>query len=256
MNTIIQRARQWLCAAVAMASGFPAAGVSANDTLKFSFLPQTGVVTLAFADRSGDVVALAGRDDDGVPRVAFLVADDGGHRIIERSLPDDAVAIDAGPAGDGDALFVLCADRVERLLSIDGAFEPLAQVESLYRGRSFAPLTASLNFAEDIDADGDSELLVQGFDQLAVIDGASYDRTRLLDMPSIRRSFERAQNYRPVRSASALLNEIPAIIAVRGITYRNAEGKTDFVQMLFGCIAATFFFLVLFQDVLEVVQFG
>lgn len=227
MHTMIQRARRWLCAAVAIASGFLAVGVSANDTLKFSFLPQTGVVTLAFADRSGDVVAVAGHDDDGMPRLAFLVNDDGGNRIIERSLPKDAVAIDVGPAGDGDALFVLCADRVERLLSIDGAFEPLAQVESLYRGRSFAPLTASLNVAEDIDADGDSELLVQGFDQLAVIDGASYDRTRLLDLPSIRRSFERAQNYRPVRSASALLNDTPAIIAVRGddlLRYRLDPG--------------------------------
>ena len=45
-------------------------------------------------------------------------------------------------------------------------------------------------------------------------------------------------------------------IAWHGIRYRDAEGKTDFVRILFGCIAATFFFLVLFQDVLGVVQFG
>ena len=45
-------------------------------------------------------------------------------------------------------------------------------------------------------------------------------------------------------------------IAVHGIRYRDAEGKTDFVRMLFGCIAATFFFLVLFQDVLGLVRFG
>jgi len=45
-------------------------------------------------------------------------------------------------------------------------------------------------------------------------------------------------------------------IAWHGIRYRDAEGKTDLVRMLFGCIAATFFFLVLFQDVLGVVQFG
>ena len=45
-------------------------------------------------------------------------------------------------------------------------------------------------------------------------------------------------------------------IAWHGIRYRDAEGKTDFVRMLFGCIAATFFFLVLFQDVLGVVKFG
>lgn len=47
-----------------------------------------------------------------------------------------------------------------------------------------------------------------------------------------------------------------AFIAFHGITYRDKEGKTDFVRLLFGCIAATFFFLVLFKDVLGVVEFG
>ena len=68
---------------------------------------------------------------------------------------------------------------------------------------------------------------MQGFDRLAVIDGANFDRTRLLDLPSIRRSFERAQNYRPVRSASALLDETPSVIAVRGddlLRFRLAPG--------------------------------
>ncbi len=45
-------------------------------------------------------------------------------------------------------------------------------------------------------------------------------------------------------------------IAWHGITYRDGEGRTDFVRLLFGCIAALFFFKVLFQDVLGVVSFG
>ncbi len=49
---------------------------------------------------------------------------------------------------------------------------------------------------------------------------------------------------------------VTGFIAWHGIRYRDAEGKTDFVRMLFGCIAATFFFLVLFQDVRGVVRFG
>ncbi len=44
-------------------------------------------------------------------------------------------------------------------------------------------------------------------------------------------------------------------IALHGIRYRDKDGDTDFVRLLFGCIAAVFFFLVLFQDVLEVVRF-
>ncbi len=49
---------------------------------------------------------------------------------------------------------------------------------------------------------------------------------------------------------------VTAFIAWHGITYRDDEGKTDFVRLLFGSIAATFFFLVLFQDVLGLVDFG
>ena len=49
---------------------------------------------------------------------------------------------------------------------------------------------------------------------------------------------------------------VTGFIAWHGIRYRDAEGKSDFVRMLFGCIAATFFFLVLFQDVLGVMRFG
>ncbi len=48
---------------------------------------------------------------------------------------------------------------------------------------------------------------------------------------------------------------VTAVIAVKGITTKNEDGKADFVHLLFGCIAAVFFMLVLFQDVLGVVKF-
>jgi hypothetical protein len=48
---------------------------------------------------------------------------------------------------------------------------------------------------------------------------------------------------------------VTGLIAWHGIRYRDAEGKTDFVRLLFGCIAATFFCLVLFQDVLGIIRF-
>ena len=44
-------------------------------------------------------------------------------------------------------------------------------------------------------------------------------------------------------------------IALHGIRFRDKEGNSDFVRLLFGCIAAVFFFMVLFQDVLGVVHF-
>ncbi len=46
-----------------------------------------------------------------------------------------------------------------------------------------------------------------------------------------------------------------AAIAWNGLRKRNPDGQQDFVHLLFGCIAAVFFFLVLFQDVLGVVTF-
>ena len=48
---------------------------------------------------------------------------------------------------------------------------------------------------------------------------------------------------------------VTGFIAWRGIRYRDEEGETDIVQLVFGCIAAVFFFLVLMQDVLGVVSF-
>ena len=44
-------------------------------------------------------------------------------------------------------------------------------------------------------------------------------------------------------------------IAVHGIQFRDDEGNSDFVHLLFGSIAAVLFFMVLFQDVLEVIHF-
>jgi hypothetical protein len=49
---------------------------------------------------------------------------------------------------------------------------------------------------------------------------------------------------------------VTGFIALHGIRYRDADGNTDFVRMLFGCIAAVFFFMVLVQDVLGLMQFG
>lgn len=44
-------------------------------------------------------------------------------------------------------------------------------------------------------------------------------------------------------------------IAWHGVRFRDKEGNTDTVRLLFACIAGVFFFLVLFQDVLGVAQF-
>ena len=47
---------------------------------------------------------------------------------------------------------------------------------------------------------------------------------------------------------------VTALIAKHGITYRKEDRERDFVRLLFGCIAATYFFLVLFKDILGLVS--
>ena len=48
---------------------------------------------------------------------------------------------------------------------------------------------------------------------------------------------------------------VTALNAHHGITYKKADGEKDFVRLLFGCIAAVYFVLVLFKDVLGIVSF-
>ena len=43
---------------------------------------------------------------------------------------------------------------------------------------------------------------------------------------------------------------ITALIAHHALTYRNVDGKKDFVRLFFGSIAAVYFILVLFKNVL------
>ena len=48
---------------------------------------------------------------------------------------------------------------------------------------------------------------------------------------------------------------VTALIAHHGITYKNEDGEKDFVRLLFGCIAAVYFVLVLFKDVPGLISF-
>jgi hypothetical protein len=65
--------------------------------------------------------------------------------------------------------------------------------------------------------------------------------------------FEFAGELEPVVNWVFLI--VTGFVAWHGIRFRDAEGNTDFVRLLFGSIAAVFFFMVLFQDVLGVVEF-
>lgn len=54
---------------------------------------------------------------------------------------------------------------------------------------------------------------------------------------------------------NAVFLAVTAVIAWKGLRARNPDGSNDYVHLLFGCIAAMFFMLVLLQDVLGVVNF-
>lgn len=46
---------------------------------------------------------------------------------------------------------------------------------------------------------------------------------------------------------------VTGAIAYHGLTYRDADGNSDTVRLLFGCIALLFFFRVLFVDVFKLI---
>ena len=43
---------------------------------------------------------------------------------------------------------------------------------------------------------------------------------------------------------------VTALVAHHALTYRNEDGKKDFVRMFFGSIAAVYFFLFLLKNIL------
>lgn len=45
---------------------------------------------------------------------------------------------------------------------------------------------------------------------------------------------------------------VTAVVAYHGLTWRDEEGNSDFVRLLFGAIALLFFFRVLLVDVFKV----
>ena len=65
--------------------------------------------------------------------------------------------------------------------------------------------------------------------------------------------FEFSGDLEPLINTVFLI--VTALVAWHGISFRDMEGNTDFVRLLFGSIAAVFFFKVLFQDVLGVIAF-
>ncbi len=65
--------------------------------------------------------------------------------------------------------------------------------------------------------------------------------------------FEFAGEAEPV--VNIIFLAVTGYIALHGIRFRDEEGESDFVRLLFGSIAAVFFFMVLFQDVLGIVKF-
>ncbi len=66
--------------------------------------------------------------------------------------------------------------------------------------------------------------------------------------------FEFAGSLEPL--VNIIFLAVTGLIAVHGIRYRDADGNTDVVRLLFGSIAAVFFFMVLIQDVLGLMRFS
>ncbi len=64
--------------------------------------------------------------------------------------------------------------------------------------------------------------------------------------------FEAAGELEPLINLIFLIGT--GAVAWHGVKFRDKNGDAEWVHLLFGCIAAVFFFGVLFQDVLGLVQ--
>ncbi|MBT7943355.1 MAG: hypothetical protein HN719_08370 [Alphaproteobacteria bacterium] len=64
--------------------------------------------------------------------------------------------------------------------------------------------------------------------------------------------FEAAGELEPLINLIFLVGT--GAVAWHGVKFRDEDGNAEWVHLLFGCIAAVFFFGVLFQDVLGVVD--
>ncbi len=64
--------------------------------------------------------------------------------------------------------------------------------------------------------------------------------------------FEFTGNLEPLVNIVFLL--ATGFVAWHGIRFRDEDGKPDTVRLLFACIAAIFFLMVLFRDVLGLVN--
>jgi len=64
--------------------------------------------------------------------------------------------------------------------------------------------------------------------------------------------FEIAGEFEPL--VNLVFLALTGAVAWHGIRFRDENGEAEWVHLLFACIAAVFFFGVLFQDVLGMVQ--
>ena len=64
--------------------------------------------------------------------------------------------------------------------------------------------------------------------------------------------FEIFEDHEPLVNLVFLI--VTGAISLHGIKYRDDDGNAEWVHLLFGCIAAVFFFGILFQDVLGLVK--
>ena len=199
-----------------LAAVFLVPGAVFSQEFSPEFRVQTELLAVSFAGETAATVAFAGRGQDGEPMLGLLGQRDGAIRLRELDLPDGAVAIDIGAASaDAERLFVLGSGAVYSLNGFDAELQKLADVTSVYRGRSYAELSSDLDFARDLDGDGVADLLVPDFDELHVVSG---DDRRSIELPAYRRGYEQTVAYRAPTFAVAPGVDGGTIYSMRGNT--------------------------------------
>lgn len=150
----------------------------------------------------GRSLVAAGMQDDGVARLSvYRLAADGKlsskpARVI--TLPGDVLALDA----DDDALYALTPRGVSRWNPEDDSFAPVAKAPSIFqlRARQLIPLS----FLQDIDEDGDSDIVLPDFTGYRLFyqeEGGAFAVGPVLEIPAVahHQEYNHRITYRPVQ---------------------------------------------------------
>ena len=188
--------------ALGATSGAAQEGTFEVEELDLSHPVRHAIFSLEDPDTSRPVLAVAGVDEEGVARLSLFPIDQKGGlsakagRILR--LPRQVIALDAA----GGTLYALMPDGVYRWNLDTARFSRVLESASIFQSRPSLKLVET-SFLQDVDGDGDADVVLPGFAEVALAlqdERGRFRRGTSLDVPAIsyHQEYNRRITYRPI----------------------------------------------------------